>query len=136
MHPTYTGKLLTASSRKGCREIIDTVGIYAGSPKPLRLLVAAFLHHYITTSKDPSAPKSLMRGLLIMPLSFCHPYASRCLPNWECGSRDGFRLRQNRKLSRSIGCQIITVPVEAPLPAAALRGRQGKGISFSRGWYG
>lgn len=103
---------------------------------PCPLMVAAFLHHYITTSKDPSAPKSLMRGLPVMPLSFSHTCASRCLPNWECGSRDGFRLRQNKKPSRSVGCQVITVLVEALLPAAALHGRQGKGISFSGGWYG
>lgn len=100
------------------------------------LTVAAFLHHYITINKDLSAPKSLTRGLPVIPLSFCHICASCRLPNRELGSRDGFRLRQNRKLSRSVGCQVITVLVEALLPAAVLCGRQRKGINISRSWLG
>ena len=100
-------------------------------------MVAAFLHHYTTTSRDPSAPTSVMWGLPVMPVSFCHTCASSCpLPNWECGSRDGFRLRQNRKLSMSGGCQVITALVEAQLPAVDLRGHQRKGISFSSSWGG
>lgn len=62
-----------------------------------------------------------------MPPGFCHSCASRVpLPDWECGSGDGCRLRQNRKLSRSLGCQLIPV----------LCGCQGKGIRFSSSWYG
>lgn len=62
-----------------------------------------------------------------MPPGFCHTCASRVsLPNWECGSGDGCRLRQNRKLSRSVVCQLITV----------MCGCQGKGIRSSSSWQG
>lgn len=62
-----------------------------------------------------------------MPPGFCHTCASRVtLPNWERGSGDGCRLRQDRKLSGSLGCQLIT----------ALCGCQGKGIRFSSGSHG
>lgn len=52
------------------------------------------------------------------------------LPNWECGSRGGFRLRRNRKPPGSFGWQVITALVEALLPAAASRGHQGRASAF------
>ena len=95
------------------------------------LAVAAFLHHYITPSRDPSAPTSLTLGQPVMPLSVCHTCASRCrLPNWECGSGDGFRLRQKRKQSRSVGCQVIAVLVEALLRQRLCVGTRGRASAF------